>query len=98
ARLAAPLDIGGVTIANRVLLARMSGVSDRPFRRIAASFGAGLVISEMVASEELAVGNAETAMRAEATGNGLHVVQLAGREAHWMSEGAKAAADSGADI
>jgi len=98
ARLAAPLDIGGVTIANRVLLAPMSGVSDRPFRRVAASFGAGLVISEMVASEELAAGNAETAMRAEATGNGLHVVQLAGREAHWMSEGAKAAADSGADI
>ncbi|HEV7284892.1 MAG TPA: tRNA-dihydrouridine synthase family protein, partial [Kaistia sp.] len=76
----------------------MSGVSDRPFRRVAASFGAGLVISEMVASEELANGNAETAMRAEATGDGLHVVQLAGREAHWMAEGARAAADAGADI
>jgi tRNA-dihydrouridine synthase B len=97
-RLATPISIGGVTLANRVLLAPMSGVSDRPFRRIAADYGAGLVISEMVASEELAVGNAETAMRAEATGNGLHVVQLAGREAHWMSEGARAAADSGADI
>ncbi|WP_336799852.1 tRNA dihydrouridine synthase DusB [Kaistia sp. MMO-174] len=97
-RLAEPLDIGDVTIANRVLLAPMSGVSDRPFRRVAASFGAGLVVSEMVASEELASGNAETAMRAEATGNGLHVVQLAGREAHWMAEGARAAADAGADI
>ncbi|WEK48961.1 MAG: tRNA dihydrouridine synthase DusB [Candidatus Kaistia colombiensis] len=97
-RLAEPLDIGGVTIANRVLLAPMSGVSDRPFRRVAASFGAGLVISEMVASEELANGNAETAMRAEATGDGLHVVQLAGREPHWMAEGARAAADAGADI
>lgn len=98
ARLAEPLQIGSVTIANRVLLAPMSGVSDRPFRRVAASFGAGLVISEMVASEELANGNAETAMRAEATGDGLHVVQLAGREAHWMAEGARAAADAGADI
>jgi nifR3 family TIM-barrel protein len=98
ARLAEPLSIGGVTIANRILLAPMSGVSDRPFRRVVAAHGAGLVVSEMVASEELAGGNAESAMRAEATGNSLHVVQLAGREPHWMAEGARAAADSGADI
>ncbi len=97
-RLADPLAIGGVTIANRVLLAPMSGVSDRPFRRVAAAHGAGLVVSEMVASEELAGGNPESAMRAEATGNSLHVVQLAGREPHWMAEGARAAADAGADI
>ena len=97
-RLADPLAIGRVTIANRVLLAPMSGVSDRPFRRVAAAHGAGLVVSEMVASEELAGGNPESAMRAEATGNALHVVQLAGREPHWMAEGARAAADAGADI
>ncbi|MDQ0436683.1 nifR3 family TIM-barrel protein [Kaistia dalseonensis] len=96
--MAEPLAIGGVTIANRIILAPMSGVSDRPFRRIAAAHGAGMVVSEMVASEELADGNPETVMRAEATGNGLHVVQLAGREAHWMAEGARAAADAGADI
>jgi len=97
-RLADPLAIGGVTIANRVLLAPMSGVSDRAFRRVAAAHGAGLVVSEMVASEELAGGNPESAMRAEATGNSLHVVQLAGREPHWMAEGARAAADAGAHI
>ena len=97
-RLAEPLAIGGVTIANRVLLAPMSGVSDRPFRRIVAAHGAGLVVSEMVASEELAGGNPESVVRAEATGNALHVVQLAGREPHWMAEGARAAADAGADI
>ena len=97
-RLALPLRIGSVEIANRVLLAPMSGVSDRPFRRIAAAAGAGLVVSEMVASEELAAGNPETVLRAEATGESLHVVQLAGREAHWMAEGARAAADAGADI
>ncbi len=97
-RLADPLAIGGVTIANRVLLAPMSGVSDRPFRRVAAAHGAGLVVSEMVASEEFAGGNPESVLRAEATGNALHVVQLAGREPHWMAEGARAAADSGADI
>jgi len=96
--LARPFRIGSVEVANRVLLAPMSGVSDRPFRRLAAAHGAGLVVSEMVASEELALGNPETAMRAEATGNSLHVVQLAGREPHWMAEGARAAADAGADI
>ncbi|MBB3929686.1 nifR3 family TIM-barrel protein [Kaistia hirudinis] len=97
-QLAQPLRIGDVEIGNRVILAPMSGVSDRPFRRIAADAGAGLVVSEMVASEELAIGSPETLLRAEATGNALHVVQLAGREAHWMAEGARAAADSGADI
>ena len=76
----------------------MSGVSDRPFRAIAARFGAGLVVSEMVASEFWSRGDAEATMRAERAGNGPHVVQLAGREARWMAEGARAAADAGADI
>ncbi len=98
ADLARPLRVGPHAIANRVFLAPMSGVSDRPFRHIAATAGAGLVVSEMVASHELATGNAEAATRAEATGVGLHVVQLAGREARWMGEGARAAADAGAHI
>ena len=98
ARLADPLAVGPVTLPNRVLLAPMSGVSDRPFRTLAADFGAGLVVSEMVASEMLARGDAEATMRAERAGTGLHVIQLAGREARWMSEGARAATDAGADI
>ncbi|MBN8997006.1 MAG: tRNA dihydrouridine synthase DusB [Rhizobiales bacterium] len=98
ADLAAPLAIGPVTIPNRVFLAPMSGVSDRPMRMLAARFGAGLVVSEMVASEQLAVGHPESVMRAERSGAGPHVVQLAGREAHWMAEGARAATDAGADI
>jgi nifR3 family TIM-barrel protein len=76
----------------------MSGVSDRPFRDVASGFGAGLVVSEMVASELLARGNSEALMRAERAGKGPHVVQLAGREARWMAEGARAATDAGADI
>ncbi|SMP14713.1 tRNA-U20-dihydrouridine synthase [Roseibium denhamense] len=76
----------------------MSGVSDLPFRRLAASFGAGMVVSEMVASESFVRGNAETQMRAEAQDKGLHVVQLAGREATWMSEAAKVIAGLGADV
>jgi nifR3 family TIM-barrel protein len=90
--------LGSVTIPNRVFLAPMSGVSDRPFRALAAEYGAGLVISEMVAGEQLAMGHAEASMRAERAGEGPHAIQLAGREAHWMAEGARAATDAGADI
>ena len=96
--LASPLAVGPVVLPNRVFLAPMSGVSDRPFREIASAFGAGLVISEMVASELLARGDAEAVMRSERAGAGRHVVQLAGREAHWMAEGARVATDAGADI
>nr|WP_139051951.1 tRNA dihydrouridine synthase DusB [Roseibium sp. TrichSKD4] len=80
------------------VLAPMSGVTDLPFRRFAARYGAGMVVSEMVASESFVKGDAETQMRAEAQNNGLHVVQLAGREARWMGEAAKTIADLGADI
>src|SRR5690606_29006768 len=55
-KLAAPLTIGGVTLRNRVFLAPMSGVTDVPFRRRAYAHGAGLAVSEMVASGELAKG------------------------------------------
>jgi len=93
-----PLRIGRHMLRNRAVLAPMSGVSDLPFRRISARFGAGMVVSEMVASESLVKGDAETQMRAEAQERGLHVVQLAGRRPHWMGEAAKIAAGAGADI
>ena len=54
--LATPLHIAGVSVANRAFLAPMSGISDEPFRKRAAAHGAGLVVSEMVASGELAKG------------------------------------------
>ncbi|ASP32883.1 tRNA dihydrouridine synthase DusB [Labrenzia sp. VG12] len=92
------LSIGRHQLPNLAVLAPMSGVSDLPFRRLAARFGAGMVVSEMVASESFVRGDAETQMRAEAQGNGLHVVQLAGREARWMGEAAKVIADLGADV
>lgn len=98
ARLAKPLAIGTAIIPNRVILAPMSGISDRPFRELAQAFGAGLVVSEMTAGDKLAIGDAEAMLRAERAGDGQHVVQLAGREPRWMAEGARAAADAGADI
>src|SRR4051812_22109458 len=93
-----PLKIGDIEIANRVLLAPMSGITDAPFRRLAASLGAGLVVSEMTASDDLVHGRPMSVLRCEATGIGPHVVQLAGCKTHWMAEGAKVAEAAGADI
>jgi tRNA-dihydrouridine synthase B len=93
-----PLKIGDIEVANRVLLAPMSGVTDAPFRRLAAQLGAGLVVSEMTASNDLVNGRPMSRLRCEATGVGPHVVQLAGCEAHWMAEGARIAEAAGAEI
>jgi tRNA-dihydrouridine synthase B len=76
----------------------MSGVTDMPFRRLAASLGAGLVVSEMTASDDLVNGRPMSRLRCEATGIGPHVVQLAGCEAGWMAEGARIAEAAGAEI
>src|SRR6478736_2003613 len=93
-----PLTIGDIEVATPVFLAPMSGVTDSPVRRLAAELGAGLVVSEMTASDELANGHRMSRLRCEATGVGPHVVQLAGCEAHWMAEGARIAEAEGADI
>jgi tRNA-dihydrouridine synthase B len=92
------LKIGDIRLANPVLLAPMSGITDAPFRRLAATLGAGLVVSEMTASNDLVSGRPMTRLRCEATGVGAHVVQLAGCETHWMAEGARIAEAAGADI
>ncbi|MDX8491967.1 tRNA dihydrouridine synthase DusB [Mesorhizobium sp. VK22B] len=97
-RLPSPLDIGGVRIRNRVFLAPMSGITDEPFRQRAHAHGAGLVVSEMVASGELAKGRAGCDLRIRHSGLPIHMVQLAGREAAHMAEGARIAAGEGADI
>ena len=76
----------------------MSGVTDVPFRSVAARFGAPLVVSEMVASDELARGDAEASLRAVGAGVFPHMVQLAGCDPYWMAEGARIATAGGADI
>jgi tRNA-dihydrouridine synthase B len=93
------ISVGEIRLRNRVLLAPMSGVSDRPFREIADECQAGLVVTEMVASRELAEKRDDMVRRAERPLAGsLFAVQLAGREAPWMAEGARIAQDLGADI
>jgi tRNA-dihydrouridine synthase B len=102
-RMKSPLSIGPIVLPNPVLLAPISGVTDAPFRRLAAALGAGLVVSEMTACAALA-GSGRPAQAGMARrrmadhGGGLHVVQLAGCEARWMEEGARIAEDCGAAI
>lgn len=93
------IKIGPIETRNRVFLAPMSGVTDEPFRTVAHENGSGLVVSEMVASEELV--NARPDMLRRALGAETlspFVIQLAGREPHWMAEGARVAQDMGAEI
>ena len=92
------LRIADVPVANRVFLAPMSGVTDAPFRRMAARLGAGLVVSEMTACAALAAGRRDAWLRLEAPGIGRHVVQIAGCEAKWMAQGARIAAGEGAEV
>ena len=96
--LADPFQIDAVTVRNRAVLAPMSGVTDLPFRKLAWRFGAGLVVTEMVASRELVANRGESWARLKNAGMVPHMVQLAGREAHWMAEAAKISADNGAGI
>lgn len=90
--------IGNVSLRNPAFLAPMSGVTDVPFRQLAWKFGAGMVVSEMVASEALTTGQQEMQLKAEAAGLPVHIVQLAGRQAHWMGKATRLAEQSGASV
>ncbi|WP_276202387.1 tRNA dihydrouridine synthase DusB [Ruegeria marisrubri] len=82
-----------------VLLAPMAGITDRPFRDLVMSFGAGMVVSEMVASQEMVQAKPGVRERAELSADVENTaVQLAGREAHWMAEAARQVADRGARV
>ncbi len=92
------LSIGGVETPGIVALAPMSGVTDIHMRRIAARFGAGLVVSEMVSSDAFVRGAEEARIRSEGEGISPHVVQLAGCQAHWLADATRLAEANGADI
>ena len=93
-----PISIGGIDLPNRAFLAPMSGVTDVPFRKLAHRYGAGLVVSEMVASEAFITGQAEMQLKVMSGDFEPHMVQLAGREANWMAKAAIVAEANGADI
>jgi nifR3 family TIM-barrel protein len=77
----------------------MAGVTDIPFRTQVKAFGGRYCVSEMVASEQLARDRVDMVRRAAgASAIAPLVIQLAGREAYWMAEGARLAEDAGADV
>ncbi|GHF59960.1 tRNA dihydrouridine synthase DusB [Seohaeicola zhoushanensis] len=91
--------IGSRALTPPVFLAPMAGITDRPFRDLVARFGAGLVVSEMVASQEMVQARRGTRERAELGIEAANTaVQLAGREAHWMAEAARMVEAGGASI
>ena len=94
-----PIRLGKVTLKNPVVLAPMSGVTDRPFRRIVRKFGAELVVTEMLASKAVVREHRKTLKMSEReTDGGLLAVQLAGRDPEIMAEAARLNEDRGADI
>jgi tRNA-dihydrouridine synthase B len=98
-----PITLGrgkaAVTLPTPVILAPLSGVTDLPFRALAKSLGAGLVVSEMIASWAMVRENSNTMRMAEVVaGGGPSAVQLAGCEPEAMAEAARISVAQGADI
>ena len=88
-----------IALTPPVILAPMAGITDLPWRRVVAGFGAGLVVSEMVASQEVVQARPEARGRAElGFGEQATAVQLVGREEYWMAEAARYVEAQGARI
>ncbi len=94
-----PISIGPVTIATPVILAPMTGVTDLPFRRVVKRFGAGLTVSEMIASQAMIRETRQSLQKALWDPMEEPVsLQLAGCEPHVMAEAAKLNEQRGAAI
>ncbi len=95
----APVRVGAVTLAPPLVLAPMAGITDMPFRRICKRMGAGLVVTEMVASRAVHAGHARTERIAEFSGDERPVsIQIAGAEPGFVAEAARWAEARGADL
>lgn len=93
------IKIGNITLQDNVLLAPMSGVTDLPFRRLVKSFGASLVISEMIASRAMIMQTRDSLKKCQKEDAQYPMsVQLAGCDPEVMAEAAKLNEDLGADI
>jgi tRNA-dihydrouridine synthase B len=93
------IKIGAIELASDVILAPMSGVTDMPFRRLVKQAGAGLVVSEMIASQAMIRENRQTLLMAKNSPEEFPMaVQLAGCEPEVMAEAAKLNEDRGAAL
>lgn len=94
-----PLQIGNIQISDPVILAPMSGVTDPPFRKLVKQCGAGLVVSEMIASQAMIRLNARTLMMASHCPEEYPMaVQLAGCDPSFMAKAARLNEDRGVSI
>lgn len=93
------LTLADNTLSPPVFLAPLAGITDLPFRDLVSGFGAGLVVSEMVASQEMVQAKPGVREKAELGFDKANTaVQLAGREAVWMAHAARIVEDNGAKI
>mgnify|MGYP006286412887 CR=1 FL=1 len=93
------MQIGPYRLANNLVLAPMAGVTDRPFRQLCRRLGAGLAVSEMVASNSLLWGSEKTRRRADHTGEPEpRSVQIMGADPRMMAEAARHNVANGAQI
>ena len=93
------MHIGQFSLANRLFVAPMAGVTDRPFRQLCKALGAGYAVSEMVTSRKDLWNSLKTSRRANHEGEpGPIAVQIAGTEAPMMAEAAVYNVERGAQI
>ena len=93
------IKIGEIELKDNVILAPLSGVTDKPFRELVKSFGAGMMVSEMIASEAMIRQTRESMLKCELSPiEDMTSVQLAGNDPAKMAEAAKLNEDLGAKI
>src|SRR5512146_3599657 len=91
--------IGRHHLKNRLIVAPMAGVTDRPFRQLCKKLGAGMAVSEMVASNSLLWGSKKTRRRANHDGETEPIsVQIAGADPAMLANAARFNVDEGAQI
>ena len=93
------MHIGPHQLSNRLILAPMAGVTDRPFRQLCRKLGAGLAVSEMISANAMVRGNRKTQLRLNHDGEtGPVSVQIVGAEPDVLAQAARENVDIGADI
>ena len=93
------VEVAQLRLTPPVFLAPLAGITDRPFRDLVSRFGAGLVVSEMVASQEMVQKKPGVREKAELGFESANTsVQIAGRDAYWMAEAARQVEDNGAAL
>ena len=93
------MQIGKHVLRNNLFVAPMAGVTDRPFRQLCKTLGAGVAVSEMVTSNSLLYGSEKTRRRADHTGEVDPIsVQIAGADPVMLAEAARYNVDEGAQI